>query len=200
MILVDDREPKEIIDKLRQRMPVKICRLLVGDYVIGEIVIERKTQTDLFNSANDNRLWNQLLLISKTYPKACLLFEGIVSPKTYGIMNYAAAKYGVFPLYAENVQKTSTLISSLFVLNNKPASNILSPPKCKILPAQVGILSQFPGIGRKTAKELLCKFGNLSNIFNASRTELKEVLGRKRRVAFYKTLKEELKEAFHYRE
>ena len=41
------------------------------------------------------------------------------------------------------------------------------------------IIESFPGIGPKTSKKLLKKFGTIKEIINASEDELKKVLGKK---------------------
>ena len=51
------------------------------------------------------------------------------------------------------------------------------------------ILEGFPGIGPKTARKLLEKFGKLQKIFSASQEELTEVIGKKAEV--FKLINEE---------
>ncbi len=58
-LLIDDREPKSIIEKLSKDFDVEVTRLEIGDYVYGDIVIERKEAGDFLNSLFDSRLFSQ---------------------------------------------------------------------------------------------------------------------------------------------
>jgi len=64
-ILVDNKEPKEILEALHEmKIPCEYIHLEVGDYIIGKTIIERKTIKDFKNSIIDNRLWNQAKALS----------------------------------------------------------------------------------------------------------------------------------------
>ena len=56
MIICDDRESGNI----RKDLDCIVKRLDIGDYIIGDLLIERKTPADFFNSLFDRRLWTQL--------------------------------------------------------------------------------------------------------------------------------------------
>lgn len=47
MILIDHHEPQQIIELLQSQKVVRVIHLDVGDYVIGEICIERKNHHGL---------------------------------------------------------------------------------------------------------------------------------------------------------
>lgn len=186
MILVDYREPNVLVEKLR--IPFKKCNLSVGDYIIGECVVERKTRADFFFSLQDNRLWNQLTLMSRTYKNSYLLFEGYASYKVMNILNYASVYYRVLPLFSKDIQQTASILNSIFILSKKPQPNLLVPHQIRFAKPQLSILYQFPDIGIKTSRELLFRFETLSRIFNASHSELREVLDKKQYKSFRETL------------
>ena len=62
---------------------VELKRLDIGDYVIGDFAIERKTVEDLFGSVFDGRLWTQLERLKNTYPHTCVIIEGDINPVPY---------------------------------------------------------------------------------------------------------------------
>ncbi len=186
MLLVDHREPQEILEKLS--VPYKTCQLGVGDYIIGDVAVERKTHDDFFCSVSDNRLWNQLAAMSTTYKNSYLLFEGYTSYRVHNLLNYVCVRYHVLPLFSKNIQQTASILNSMFTLLNKPLPKLLLPHQMRFANPHVSILSQFPGIGIKTARSLLYRFETLFNIFNASRSELREVLNKKQYTSFKTTL------------
>ena len=60
-VIIDTREPKEILTKLREHgIPCKQEKLDIGDILIGNILIERKHIRDLVNSVRSKRIWKQL--------------------------------------------------------------------------------------------------------------------------------------------
>ncbi|MBI4148797.1 hypothetical protein HY490_05890 [Candidatus Woesearchaeota archaeon] len=188
MILIDDREPQELVYCIQQHCPVEQRRISVGDFLIGDEVIERKTVTDLIHSLEDNRFWNQLTVLQATYPRAFLLVEGRIFPKLYGPLNYASSRLGIKLLFSEGHTHTATILSCLHTLKGKPAPRVLFPAQCKTAPPQLGILSQFPGVGWKTARTLLYTYGSLWKVLSAKPTDLKKTLGKKTLAKVLKTL------------
>lgn len=80
MIIADYREPKPLVDLLRQMVPVEIATLHTGDYLIidrdGHTVgIERKAISDFLGSFGDRRLRQQLTRLRRAY-RPILLLEG----------------------------------------------------------------------------------------------------------------------------
>ena len=61
MIIVDYREPDIITNKIKNK---KVKKLDVGDYIVGNLMIERKVPHDFLHypskSQNRNRFWRQL--------------------------------------------------------------------------------------------------------------------------------------------
>jgi ERCC4-type nuclease len=81
-IIVDSRE--EVLHCLLNDNPlfeVESRHLEIGDVVISDTVIERKTGEDLLRSLEDGRFFRQLLLMKRVYRKRLLLVEGEI-PRT----------------------------------------------------------------------------------------------------------------------
>lgn len=60
----------------RLGIPVKVQVLDVGDYVFGNVCIERKTLEDLLESLLDGRYYQELMKMADTYPHNFLLVSG----------------------------------------------------------------------------------------------------------------------------
>ncbi|MEM3407381.1 MAG: ERCC4 domain-containing protein [Nitrososphaerota archaeon] len=78
MILIDYREKDSGIPRLlmKKNIPISFENLEIGDYIIGDIVIERKTSKDFIASIFDGRIFEQAGKISSYTNKSILLIEG----------------------------------------------------------------------------------------------------------------------------
>lgn len=78
MLWADDREPLQIINRVRESIEdVEVKRLDIADYVFGsEVGLERKELCDLLGSVYDGRYWNQIRTLKDTYPTPIVLVEG----------------------------------------------------------------------------------------------------------------------------
>jgi len=75
----DDRETTKLIVALRKLVDnVEVSRYGSGDYVFGDIGVERKELTDALNSVNDGRYFKQIQVLKDTYKKPLVLFEGVI--------------------------------------------------------------------------------------------------------------------------
>src|SRR3989344_6816198 len=85
-IIVDDREPKEIVKEIiKNRIEVEVKHLVTADFIIQtktldgkiqNIGIERKIKNDFLNSIIDKRLLNQLSILKENFDVALLILEG----------------------------------------------------------------------------------------------------------------------------
>lgn len=194
-ILVDHREKNSLVisELWALEIETEFKQLNVADYIVRDVAIERKTVSDFISSMINRRLSTQLEELSQ-YPNRLLIIEGIEEQEIYtdseertgmhpnsirGFLLSIVLKYKTPIIFTKDYKDTSKFIS------------VLAKRKSKELPLNVNkksfdkkerlqfILEGFPGIGPKTAKELLKKFKTLQNIFNASEEELKEILGKK---------------------
>ena len=77
MILIDSREKNSLIvsELIEKKHEIKLETLQVGDYIVGDIAIERKTLNDFISSMLSKRLIEQLNNL-KQFPKQVLILEG----------------------------------------------------------------------------------------------------------------------------
>ncbi|MGB9674909.1 MAG: ERCC4 domain-containing protein, partial [Nanopusillaceae archaeon] len=78
IILIDNREKDSGIPNILKDkgIPILFENLEIGDYIIGDIIIERKTSKDFISSIFDGRIFNQANKITSYTSKAVLLIEG----------------------------------------------------------------------------------------------------------------------------
>ena len=176
----------------------EITHLKVGDYLINNIVIERKTFSDFISSMLSRRLIDQLKHL-KQYPKALLLIEGkshiedytSMNPNSYhGFIMSILLNYQIPIIFTEDPEETALYLHLLSKQQAKPNQEIslhARIPKTKKEQKKY-VLESFPNIGPQKAKKLLKKFSTLSSVFQASEEELEEVL--KSRAKEFKNLVE----------
>ena len=184
MILVDSREKNSLVlsELYEKKHEIKIEILPVGDYIIGNIAIERKTLNDFISSMLSKRLIEQLQNL-KQFPKQLLMLEGEekrinIHPNAIrGMLLSISLDYGIPVIFSKNESETAEFLMLLDKKQNKPPSEISLVAKRKsntIKEQQQIILENFPGIGPSTAKKLLENFKSLKKIFSTSEKKLIE--------------------------
>ena len=192
-IIIDYREKNSPIPSqlVKFGLDTQIKELKVGDYIIGNVVIERKTISDFLSSMINKRLLRQIEDL-KQFEKRLLIIEGmeeqeIYKDKDYGINPNAirgfllsiTLKHNIPIIFTKNSEDTSKFIQ---LIANKKEKQMPLNGKKKALDKKEQlqfVLESFPGIGPKTAQKLLEKFGTIQNIINAPEESLKEILGKK---------------------
>ena len=176
MIYVDDREPEIMMEKLRNYgVEVKKVRLPIGDYVLGdELVIERKTIDDFFNSIAERRYYPQLyrmkdlkrpiVYITGVYPKrppqkrVGNKFIPIDIEKELRL--HRIISYYSFRIPVIHVASDDDFIKDLLEYHKK---SLKTEPSLKPLRPKRGVTNEeiriemlgcIPGLGRKTANYL----------------------------------------------
>jgi ERCC4-type nuclease len=203
VLLIDSREPKHLVDAIMAEIPdARVETLVYGDFIIEgsnqRIVIERKQVSDLFNSLQDGRLWDQMKGIEKFdgYKKV-LLIEGSLwqaqkwNPKIT-LARYTGVKvsllYGWEGITLTETQNQSETVDFLKRLVVKVGSGQeetytrgLGFTKIERTPNEelVDVLRGIDGIAEMRARELLVKFKTLSRLSKATMEELTNVLGEK---------------------
>ena len=187
-IIVDTREKQSLIaaNLLEQKANIKFEKLDIGDYLIEDTIIERKTFSDFVSSMLNNRLYKQLINIKK-YPKYFLLLEGfyynynkfnIHENAIRGMLLSIANDFQIPIIYTEDEKDTSKFLITLARRFEKPKSSssirqtktIKNPEEQKQF-----VLEGFPGIGPVAAKTLLTEFSTLKNIFSSTPEELQKI-------------------------
>jgi ERCC4-type nuclease len=187
-IIVDTREKQSsVISSLaEEKANIKIEKLDIADYLIGEIAIERKTFSDFLGSMINKRLIEQLIEIKK-YPKAFLILEGfyynykdfkVHENAIRGMLLSVITEFQIPIIYTEDEKDTARFLILLAKKQEKEKKELtIRPTKTlKTIEEQKRfILEGFPGIGATLSKKLLQEFPNLNSIFQASKEELRQI-------------------------
>jgi Fanconi anemia group M protein len=162
--------------------------LKIGDYIIGNTIIERKTTRDFISSMINKRLIQQLKQMQK-YKQQLLIIEGDLegfndfqTPNAIrGFILSIITNYQIPIIFAQDYQDTSKYLITLAKQQlKKPIKTSFHSRIPKTLKEQKQyVLEAFPNIGPATAKKLLKKFKSIKNTINASEEELKEILKNK---------------------
>jgi ERCC4-type nuclease len=164
-IFVDDREPEEVIKGLRrQNLAVEIHHNDSGDYVFGEVAIERKTISDLIGSvcSKKHRLWDQLGTMKDTYQQPMLLVEGMINwkdPYLSGILTTVLLFWKYQTIFTLGMEETALAVGHLFTKQGIGRSGRIPPAAVKkhSTPKEIlwEMLQCIEGVGPKTAKKIL---------------------------------------------
>jgi Fanconi anemia group M protein len=196
MITVDYRERNSLVASklVKLGFDVEFKELKVGDYIVQNTVIERKTINDFISSMINKRIMRQIEEL-KQLDKKLLIIEGFEENELYSESN--KEKSGVNPnairgfllsivlkhkiplIFTKNHEDSAIFMS---VLSKKKEKEISLKPKKRISNKKEQlqfIIEGFPGIGIKTSKKLLEEFGTVQNIVNAPEENLREILGKK---------------------
>ncbi len=190
-IIIDYREKNSLVAShlVKQGFPIEFRELKIGDYIVKDIIIERKTIQDFLISMINHRLLNQIEEL-KQYENKLLIIEGISEQELYsednkninsnavrGFLLSILLKHKIPIVFSKNSEDTAKFIN---VLSKKKEKEINLNAKKKTLNKREQlqfIIESFPGVGPKKAKKLLKKFGNIQNIILSSTDDLKEILG-----------------------
>ncbi len=192
-IIADYREKNSLIisSLINLGVEIEFKELKVGDYIVKDVIIERKTINDFVSSMINKRLFNQIQELQQ-YKNRLLLVEGIEEQEFYndeelgvngnairGFLLSILLKYNIPIIFTKNHEDSARFI---YVLSKKQTKEIALKAKKRILNKKEQlqfIIESFPGIGPVTAKKLLKKFRTIQEIINAAEQELKKTIGKK---------------------
>lgn len=191
-LIVDDREPSKIVDRLRKvdNLTVEITSLETGDYVIpGKFVIERKTTADFAASilGDTKRMFYQTDRVASSGLRGILIIEGDIYKQTNmslnsisGTLSYLTAIQGISIIPTLSLGHTAGMLAKLcrhsnFGLGYDPALRSIGPKD----PASAAsfVLEGIPGVSSKIARALLARFGSVAGVAQATRQEIMSVKG-----------------------
>ncbi len=205
VLIVDTREDLLFKDRLRS-YGVKVVEknLDVGDVIVSErICFERKSFRDFERSIIDKRLFDQISKMELSFEKPVLVIEGFDLEESslkknvlLGSLAFLLSNTNVSLIFTNDMEETAKLIVEVAKKEQFSNKSALSFVRLKKPVSKKGskefILTSFPGIGPKTARKLLERFGTLERVFSASISELvKAGLPKKRAVEFKKLLRDE---------
>lgn len=198
-IIVDYREKNSLVPSSLVRLGAEIefQELKVGDYIVRNVVVERKTISDFLSSMINHRLLSQLESM-KQHENNLLIIEGLDERELYseeagtgihpnairGFLLSIVLKHKIPVIFSKSSEDTAKYLMTILKKeeHEKPVNS-----KRKSLGKKEQlqfIVEGFPGIGPKSAKKLLKKFKTIKGISNASEKELSEVLGKKAGIVF----------------
>ena len=186
-LVVDANEPTEIYERLRELgVPAVRQKIAPGDYVCGEIGIERKTVSDFFASLIRKRLFEQLRRLRDSYPVALLVLEGDLqevsefkSPQAIlGAFVAIEVDERVPILTTADREQTATLLSVIWKRQDRARASYGLRHKPKTLDLeerQRFVVEGLPNVGDTLARNLLEHFGSVRAVFTADGEELRKV-------------------------
>ncbi len=197
-ITIDIHEKNSLVIselKYSNQVEIEIMPLKIGDYLISNIMIERKTINDFILSMINKRLKEQIRQMQE-YEKRLLIIEGSIDEIKNSKINPNALKACILSIlinqlpiiFTKDYKETSEYLILLAKQQlKKPMETSMHSRIPKTIEKQKQyILEAFPNIGPQTSKKLLEKFHSLKNIFNAEEDELKDIL--KNKVKDFKNL------------
>lgn len=186
-MIIDDREPDSV--KLHDwDCETRTERLNSADFVIGDALvgIERKdiSSGDLVNSIRDG-LWGQLDNMMDNFDKSILMVTGTISDlptrqmdgknieAIYGALARIALSYNVSVFWFREESQMFKEIEKIESKADTDAGEIKPRLTKRNMPDErINVLYGIPGIGRKTAENLINEFGSIANICSKSGEEL----------------------------
>ena len=192
-IIIDYREKNSLVASylISLGFEIEFKELKIGDYVVKDTIIERKTISDFISSMINGRLLKQLEDL-KQFENKLLIIEGISNQEIYsdenskinanairGFLLSITLKHKIPIIFTKDSEDTAKFID---VLSRKKAKEVKLNAGKKTLNKKEQmqfIIESFPGVGPKKSKELLKKFGSIQNIINAPIEELEKILGKR---------------------
>lgn len=195
-IQVDFRELKSIIPQEIERLgvPIEVKTLIDGDYIVKNMCIERKEQSDYVSSLFSEHLKNQLYRLSTNFPVSYLITEGWLMQPVANMQTNRKVIIGSLasvcckrsPDGCQGIINLITLDNAFDValflvdLHKQTEEN---EPRLPALPRvsysdslrQEFILRSFPTIGEVKSIKLLGKYGSIHNVFESITNKQEEV-------------------------
>ena len=188
VITVDIHEKNSLVlaELISLGAKLDIQKLEVGDYIINDIIIERKTMNDFVSSMLNKRLRTQLDNLKRN-EKPLLIIENFdidqsgISPNCVrGFIMSILLNYNIPVIFTRDSKDTADYLYLLAKKKERGCESLrLKRRAMNKKELARYILEGFPGIGPKTAKKLLKKFSSIKNIINAPEEELKKEIGKK---------------------
>ena len=141
-ILIDNREPKELIRELAKDTDIEVKQLITADFIIQTKnkeekekaeEIERKTINDFYNSIIDKRILKQLIALKENFEIPLLIIEGdenIYSLRNFhpnairGMLASIAIDFQIPILHTRSFRDTASLLAVISKRLEKPKNLI----------------------------------------------------------------------------
>lgn len=185
-LYIDANEPLEVQRTVRQEIKdrsditlnVETEGLKTGDFVLGDIVFERKEKSDLHGSITDKRAKQQTSRMAKDFEHGYVLVEGDPYHQEYSNLHPNSITGTFVSLTAKKnlhvvpVQDTDSLAYAVYKickihLDNEdfdPDEYKLKRSGAETEDLTIAMLSQIEGISRHKAKKIKDRFKTISSI------------------------------------
>lgn len=188
-IRVDTREKGRIISRLEGLTGVTLeyVEMDLGDYLLpGDVIVERKSATDLILSVVDRSLWDKVAKLKSQHEHVVYIVEGDLYTARFhqqalDIHRALAAMvvgYGVSILPSPDAENSGMLVYLLGLAAAEGAGATERPGKPTIRrDAQLYLLGGLPGVDSDRAEALLRTFGSARAALAADAAGLADVEG-----------------------
>ncbi|KAJ3250263.1 hypothetical protein HDU77_006850 [Chytriomyces hyalinus] len=185
-ILVDNREIKSGVTsvlKNKHKCRLEFRQLAAGDYILSNrVAIERKSKSDLLQSAYSKRIYEQIDLISKMYSKPYLLIEmdsapqeSITARNQFEGLVASFIRQSINVIFSNSRDDTARLISEIALSEARQGMRIKIPTHLpdKSVGAMAFLMS-IPGVSDATCFEIMQpdRFANLRVFLKSDENEL----------------------------
>ncbi|MFA5953676.1 MAG: ERCC4 domain-containing protein [Candidatus Pacearchaeota archaeon] len=187
-VIIDFREKNSLVPSqlVNLGLEIEFRQLKIGDYQIGNTLIERKTFSDFINSMIDKRIFRQLEEL-KQFPNSFLIIEefDLNSEKfsnknaLRGLILSIILRYKIPIVFVKDYFETAEYIKIISNKKEKEVSLNYSKKSLSKKEQLQFVLEAFPNVGPAKAKKLLEKFQTIKNISNSSEKDLEEILGKR---------------------
>ena len=188
-IRVDTREKGRVIKRLEglAGVTLEFAEMDVGDYLLpGDLVVERKSATDLILSVVDRSLWDKVAKLKSQHSRVVYIIEGDLYAARFhqqalDIHRALAAMvvgHGVSVLPSPDPDNSGMLIYLLGLASTQGEGATERPGKPTIRrDAQLYLLGALPGVDPDRAEALLRHFGTARKVLAADAGALAAVEG-----------------------
>ena len=189
-LTIDTNERGSLPDAIERRaeshrpsIPIARQRLIVGDYICGEVCIEAKSIADFIDSMRNGHLWRQLDNMDANYQQFGLVVWGEIgahlrqlkargsTKATYGRvlkelnggMARVVADFGCIVFRSPSLSEAAYFITALHEKCYKPASRhgAKSVRRVSTNDVRLDALLTIPGIGQDVAEGILTACGSI---------------------------------------
>ena len=188
-VRVDTREKGRIITRLESLAGVTLefVEMDLGDYLLpGDLIIERKSATDLILSVVDRSLWDKVAKLRSQHEQVVYIVEGDLYTARFHqqaldihrALAMMVVTHGVTILPSPDAENSGMLIYLLGLAAAEGIATAERPGKPTIRrDAQLYLLASLPGVDSDRAEALLRHFGSARAVLAADADALAAVEG-----------------------
>lgn len=194
-IRVDTREKGKIIQRLEglEGVSLEFVEMDLGDYLLpGDVIVERKSATDLILSVVDKSLWAKVAKLRSQHERVVYIVEGDLytarfhqqALDVHRALSMMVIDHGVSILPCPDADNSGMLVYllGLAALQGPETGERAGKPTIR-LDAQLYLLASLPNIDPDRAKALLKHFGSARQVLDADADALTQVEGIDRETA-----------------